>query len=499
MPLNLGNLNLRMSAGVAKFQRQMRSAENAVNKFGRRVTRSGKRARVASAGVSKFGVAMKRLAAQISVFIGARQLIQFFKQAALAFADAQEKSTQLATAMANQGTFTIAAAREALQFSSALQNQTRFGDEAITTLQTMLITLGDLEGQGLRRATMAALDFAQAQGKDLKQTAELFGKAASGNITALTRYIGKFEATGDAGKDFEAVLARIEERMGGSAAAAFDTAAGKIDTIKNKWADLSETVGRTGFTAEILEQTRFIVTEWEKIIRLASGLGDLAPGAGSAQQARLDDLNQQLKSIERTRKGSLAKRAAFFVLGRQEVKFPGKRADEQSLAFAKEEAAIRQTILEIEKQIEAKVNKQAASRKKNQDAAKKTQKASFSNLRSAEETGNAVEVWFRRGEKIRSEYEKMVELQQQLVRDTMRADAIWQSMGERMRRFAKGAGEVGLGAVVGGSAVIGNVLQGAQQGAAVGGPEGAVAGAIAGLLTSSEAFQTLMDVVGKDL
>lgn len=499
----LGSLHLNVTAGTAKFSRQMKVAEKGVKSYATGVVKSNRKIKAASKGVNTFTSGLKKLGVAMAAFITISAGLGVLKTAAANFADAEEKAAALAVAMSNQGSFTIEAARASLSFSSALQKQSRFGDEAITAVQTLLITLGDLSGDKLKRATLATLDFATSQKKDLKQAAEIFGKAASGNVTALTRYIGKMELTGDAVKDFDNVLEKVEKRMGGSALAAMNTQAGKLDVIKEKWADLTETLGRTGVTNIILDQLQLIVVEWEKIIRLASGLTALAPGAGESQQL-LDDISRQLKAIKREKE---IREAVVPALKRfVSPTLPGKgggalvKLSQEDLIRRENELLAEQ--LSIETAIEAKLKSQKKERAETTKIIRKSTKLRFPEnripLTNAEKIAVQIDLWFRRGGKAREEMEKMERITKSIEDATRRQAELWDSIGERIRRAGRAAGDALTSAAIGGAPILGGAVAGAQQGAQFG-PEGAAVGAIIGLFTQSEQFASLMEAINKSL
>lgn len=71
------------------------------------------------------------------------------------------------------------------------------------------------------------------------------------------------------------------------------------------------------------------------------------------------------------------------------------------------------------------------------------------------------------------------------------------TLGQKAMAFGQGAMEV-IGPALN-TGMLGNVISGATQGAQVAGPWGALGGAVAALLTSSEAFQEVMEIVNGDL
>jgi len=81
---------------------------------------------------------------------------------------------------------------ELLKQAAALQQVTRFGDETITAMQTMLLTFKNIKGDEFKRATEAALDMAVAEAAvsgravDLTAVSIRLGKALNDPILGLT-------------------------------------------------------------------------------------------------------------------------------------------------------------------------------------------------------------------------------------------------------------------------------------------------------------------------
>ncbi len=141
--------------------------------------------------------------------------------------------------------FAVGGSTEALLANaSALQRQTVFGDEAIISVQTMMVQLGELSGERLTRATRLTLDFASALGIDLKAAGILMAKAATGSTEALSRYGIILDKNIPKNEKFTALLDLMQDKFGGTAAAETDTLFGSIMQTSNAFGDLGEEMGR---------------------------------------------------------------------------------------------------------------------------------------------------------------------------------------------------------------------------------------------------------------
>lgn len=166
-----------------------------------------------------------------------------FMTSAIASASESEAVTRrLVAALEAQGrSYQEAAGIQA--YSSALEKQSAFSDEAITGVQTQLIQLSQLSSQALPGATKAVLDYAAATGSDLNSAVVQVSKAINGHGEGLNKVGVQYKAVGDKTRDTAGVIAALESKFGGQAAAATETFAGKTAQLANQWDNLKEIVG----------------------------------------------------------------------------------------------------------------------------------------------------------------------------------------------------------------------------------------------------------------
>ena len=127
--------------------------------------------------------------------------------------------------------------------ASALQAQTRFGDEAIIGAQAMLAAFIKDEEQ-LKKATDATLDLAAAKGMNLNSAADLVAKSIGSSTNSLTRY--GIEAEGAAGSTerLDSIVNNIKDIFGGFAKGELDTTRGLLDATSNALGDAGEAFGK---------------------------------------------------------------------------------------------------------------------------------------------------------------------------------------------------------------------------------------------------------------
>jgi len=197
----------------------------------------------------------------VAAAVGVYQFGRLFKaglEAAVAASAQQERAeTKLAVALANTGQSIRGTLPGLKAYASELQRATGIGDELILENQAILVSIGKLRGEGLERATKAALDLS-ASGVDLKTAFELVGKAAAGETGRLKRYGIVIGDSIPQAEKFEAALGKLESTFGGQAAARLRTYEGQLTAVSGKFGDLAEIIGGplrevgTAFLSEFL-------------------------------------------------------------------------------------------------------------------------------------------------------------------------------------------------------------------------------------------------------
>ncbi len=166
-----------------------------------------------------------------------------FEKAIEAASEMEQHVNALNAALAVHGNYSEEASEHALHLAHSLQETSIASADTIVKGEAMLVTLGRLKGEGLDRATKAALDMAAALNIDVNTAFNLVSKAANGHTATLGRYGVTVKATGDRVTDFEHALKAIETRFHGLAELQTGTFAGAMAQTKNKFTELLEAVG----------------------------------------------------------------------------------------------------------------------------------------------------------------------------------------------------------------------------------------------------------------
>ena len=231
--------------------------------------------------------AAKSAAKYAAVYIGARGIISLTQNAITAFGIQEDAEKKLATALGRTS-------QALLQNASALQRRSNYGDEAIIGVQSSIAAFIKDEEQ-IKAATKATLDFAAAQGMDLKGAGDLVAKTLGSTTNALTRY--GIEVTGAVGSSerLKSVTDGIARVWGGQAAAAAETMAGRMNQAKMAAGDLAETFGSALAPTVILVSNRMtdLIQGYQEFLNMTKGVNSSLDD----ELTSLDKINAKIKDL----------------------------------------------------------------------------------------------------------------------------------------------------------------------------------------------------------
>jgi hypothetical protein len=173
-------------------------------------------------------------------------------------AEAERIDAQLAAVLQSTGGAAGMTADELDGLASKLSEMSAVEDDAIKSAEALMLTFTNVKEDTFPGAMQAALDLSAAMGQDLKSSVIQIGKALNdpNGMGALKRIgvsftdaqmeIGKalFE-TGRMAEYQQLVMSELNKEFGGSAAAAADTYAGKMQKLQNNVGNLAESFGET--------------------------------------------------------------------------------------------------------------------------------------------------------------------------------------------------------------------------------------------------------------
>ena len=238
------------SLKISVDARDATSAATAMSKMAPEAAKAEKAVGKLSTASKEFGKVIGGLAAALAggVFFQAVIRNTIESESALAQLNATIKSTGGAAGLSSD---------QMVAMAQGLQKVTTFGDDAIISMQSQLLTFTKIGGDVVPRATEAILDLATKMGGDLKGAAVQVGKALNDPIKGVSmlgksgvqfsedqqQMITALVETGRLAEAQTVILAELETQFGGSAKAARDTFGGAVTALQNAFGDLLEGSG----------------------------------------------------------------------------------------------------------------------------------------------------------------------------------------------------------------------------------------------------------------
>lgn len=230
---------------IFTFKADTKPAEQSLESFGDKVVEIGRKASIALAGYFSF-----------------RALSIGFEKAVESAMEAERAVNQFNAAMISTGTYTEAASASFEDYASSLERTTGVADDLIMSNAALLVSIGKLEGEGLKRATQAALDLAKGLQIDVGSAFDIVTKATQGNVGMLAKYGLEVSKNATDSQKFGAALSFIESRFSGLAQGNINTFEGALTKLKNGFNDVFESSGK-------------LITQNPKVIAVLSVFGDL--------------------------------------------------------------------------------------------------------------------------------------------------------------------------------------------------------------------------------
>lgn len=289
-------LLLRVRADMIQAINGLDNVRKKLDDTGKDAKDMGDKAGKAVDGMSeKFGK-LKTLIAGLAIGAGIRAVFGAVQESenALAQLDARLKSTGSAAGLSRD---------QLIDLSAQMQSLTTFGDEAVLSMESLLLTFTSIKGPVFRDATKVVLDMSVALGQDLKSSATQVGKALNDpilGISALSKVgvnftdaqkdvIKSLADTGQVAAAQQVILRELQKEYGGAAEAAANTFGGALQQLKEAAGDLMEGDGGnlTDTTASIKDLTHTLQDPAVKdgFATLVNGLVGVAAFAAKAAGA----------------------------------------------------------------------------------------------------------------------------------------------------------------------------------------------------------------------
>ena len=203
-------------------------------------TWNGKALRKAKQDVSVFNKQLQGLARTFGVAFSATAIVAFSKQAVKAFAEDELAARSLALQLENTGNaFRVT---EVENYVKSLEKTYAILTDLRTPFKTLLNVTGSVDLA--QRSLEAALNISAGTGENLNTVVGAISAGIRGQTKAIkslnTGIDESILATGDMNK----IMAALEARFSGQAAARLDTYSGKMDVLKKGADEATKSIGR---------------------------------------------------------------------------------------------------------------------------------------------------------------------------------------------------------------------------------------------------------------
>ena len=241
-------------------------------------TWNGKALNKGKKDVSAFDKQVKQLGRTFASVFTATALFNYSKKAVRAFAEDEKAAKALEIQLRNTG-FAFAAPSVENYIGNLQRTTGVLDDQLRPAFQQLLTVTGSITKS--QEALNTALNISAATGKSVTEVSAALTRGYSGNTTGLSRLgAGISKATLKAGK-MENILAELNQKFAGQAAARLDTYAGKMDLLKVAAADASEIIGKGLLDSlALLGKDKNIENVSNAMTELATDIADITVGIG---------------------------------------------------------------------------------------------------------------------------------------------------------------------------------------------------------------------------
>lgn len=223
--------------------------------------------------LSAFDKTVKNLGKTFASVFAARAVFNYSKNAVKAFMDDEKAAKSLELQLKNVG-LEFAAPGVELYISRLQRMYGVLDDELRPAFQTLITASGDLTAS--QEALNTALNVSAATGKSVEEVSAAIAKGYTGQTTALSRLGAGIDKATLASGDMNKIMAELNKKFAGQAAARLDTYAGKMALLQVYAADAQETIGKGLIDAlEILGKDKSIQSIGDSMANLADNIANV--------------------------------------------------------------------------------------------------------------------------------------------------------------------------------------------------------------------------------
>jgi hypothetical protein len=198
----------------------------------------------AEQATGRMGFMFSGMMGKLAAAFSAVAVVKFGVMSAKAYGETKRSADALSASLGNVGITSKAAMKEFDDFAVKLRDASGISKEAIFECLRLATNFG-IFGEKAKETTKAAHALSLGLGMDLNSAMMLLVKASEGNTSALSKYGIQINKTGNAGKDFEKVLKKVDDTFGKLAGADGDNLITKTKALKEEWKELAVLIGKT--------------------------------------------------------------------------------------------------------------------------------------------------------------------------------------------------------------------------------------------------------------
>lgn len=204
-----------------------KDAENAIESFGDKATDIGKKIGAGLAAYASFSFLKSAIESVTHAAMESDKAVRSFNNA-----------------LALSGGYSKEASDSFIGFASSMEKITGIQDEVILNNAALLTSISHLRGEGLEKASKAALDLSKGLQIDVGSAFDIVTKASQGNVTALSKYGLEVNQRESDSQKFAKALEFIKQKFGGLAEGSVNTFEGSLSRMKNGFDDVLESIGK---------------------------------------------------------------------------------------------------------------------------------------------------------------------------------------------------------------------------------------------------------------
>jgi hypothetical protein len=229
-----------------------------VDKFGKGLNKAGDDAKGFSGKVSKYGKVAAGALAGVAAAAGI-MAIKIGIDGVKAAIEDEVSQKKLATTLKNVTKATDKQIQSAEEYITKQQISYGIADTKLRPALEILVRRTDdlTKAQELNNL---AIDISAATGKDLETVAQALGRAYGGNLSALKKLGIPLDETTIKTKDFQKAQKELTDTFGGSAYENTKTYEGQLKILNERWGELKEGIGQKAIPIlkDLLEQVNLV-------------------------------------------------------------------------------------------------------------------------------------------------------------------------------------------------------------------------------------------------